>query len=111
MSPIIIKAHENPKLTVLIILKIIPMAINMIPRVLMILLRFLLPQSPGFRLASIENCINTSISSIIFRTLMKRDDFKQTDQIPSGWKDAKSIDRTRENVLVPPGSSSILTKF
>ena len=75
MSPIIIKAHENPKLTVLIILKIIPMAINMIPRVLMILLRFLLPQSPGFMMVSIENCIKTSISRNIFRTLIKRDDF------------------------------------
>jgi len=41
MSPITIKAHENPKLTALIIRKIIPMAINMIPRVLIAFLHFL----------------------------------------------------------------------
>ena len=76
MSPIMIKAHENPRLTVLIILKIIPMAINMIPRVLIIALRSLLSQSPGFRLVSIENCIDISISRIIFQTSMKRNDFR-----------------------------------
>ena len=47
----IIKAHENPKLTVLIILRIIPMAINMIPMVLIAFLQFLLSWSSGFKLS------------------------------------------------------------
>jgi hypothetical protein len=60
-----IKAHENPKLTVLIILRIIPMAINMIPRVLIVFLPFLLPPSSTFILSFIGKIFYNFYSCIL----------------------------------------------